>query len=189
MSIRLLRCRRIAACLVQFRQSVIRPAVGWRSAERALELSLCLTVAAGLQRRCSDRLNPPPLADIRFALHVSALGCKATVTDSVKSEWYTNLVPGAWFWFAPLQRNGTRSPSRKVGASASSMSANDQSGHCPSSGHTLRLALGCHHRLTITTSRYSAGTTMVPSVARLNVAIRVKSSAVRDCCSSARSNA
>ena len=27
-------------------------------------------------------------------------------------------MPGALFWFAPLQRNSTRSPSRKVGASA-----------------------------------------------------------------------
>jgi hypothetical protein len=45
------------------------------------------------------------------------------VTDGVKFECYLNLVPGALFWFAPLQRNRTRSPSRKVGASASSMSA------------------------------------------------------------------
>ena len=27
-------------------------------------------------------------------------------------------VPGALFWFAPLQRNRTRGPNRKVGASA-----------------------------------------------------------------------
>ena len=45
------------------------------------------------------------------------------MTDGVKFECYLNLVPGALFWFAPLQRNRTRSPSRKVGASASSMSA------------------------------------------------------------------
>jgi len=32
--------------------------------------------------------------------------------------WYEIVVPGALFWFAPLQRKRTRSPSRKVGASA-----------------------------------------------------------------------
>jgi len=54
---------------------------------------------------------------------MSAFGCKATVTDDVKCECYLLLVPGALFWFAPLQRNRTRSPSRKVRASARSMSA------------------------------------------------------------------
>src|SRR5262245_58268398 len=38
--------------------------------------------------------------------------------DAIKSR-----CPGARFWFAPLQRNGTRSPSRKVGASASKRDA------------------------------------------------------------------
>ena len=31
---------------------------------------------------------------------------------------YINGVPGALFWFAPLQRHRTRSPSFKAGASA-----------------------------------------------------------------------
>ena len=43
------------------------------------------------------------------------------MTDGVKFECYLNLVPGALFWFAPLQRNRTRSPGRKVRASASLM--------------------------------------------------------------------
>src|SRR4030081_647215 len=41
---------------MQFRQSVVRPAVGWRSAERTLELSLRLSVAASLQQGSGKRL-------------------------------------------------------------------------------------------------------------------------------------
>ena len=40
---------------------------------------------------------------------------KADVDDPL---CYLVDVPGALFWFAPLQRNRTRSPGRKVGASA-----------------------------------------------------------------------
>src|ERR1700737_1381646 len=40
----------VAARLMQFRQPVVRPAVRWRSAERTLELSLRLRVAASLQQ-------------------------------------------------------------------------------------------------------------------------------------------
>src|SRR4029450_8893087 len=52
----------VAACLIQFRQTVVRPAVGWRAAERTLELSLRLSVAASLQqsggKRLPDRVVP-----------------------------------------------------------------------------------------------------------------------------------
>src|SRR6476620_360918 len=47
---------------MQLHQSVVRPAVGWRPAERALELSLRLSVAASLQqgsgKRLPDRIVP-----------------------------------------------------------------------------------------------------------------------------------
>ena len=55
-------CGAITAGLVQFRQPVIRPAIGGRPAERALELPLRLGVTAGLQqgggKRLPDRLIP-----------------------------------------------------------------------------------------------------------------------------------
>src|SRR3954468_9120966 len=41
---------------MQFRQSVVRPAIGWRAAERTLELSLGLSIAAGLQQGSGKRL-------------------------------------------------------------------------------------------------------------------------------------
>ena len=46
---------------------------------------------------------------------MSAIGKKRT---SMNSSCYLVRVLGALFWFAPLQRNRTRSPGRKVGASA-----------------------------------------------------------------------
>src|ERR1700730_11875175 len=48
----------VAARLMQFRQSVVRPAVGWRSAERTVELSLRLGAAASMQQgSCKRRPN------------------------------------------------------------------------------------------------------------------------------------
>src|SRR5262245_23899537 len=46
----------VAAGLMQLCQPVVRPAVGWRSAQRASELALCFGVAAGLQQRRGKRL-------------------------------------------------------------------------------------------------------------------------------------
>src|SRR5262249_46092940 len=40
----------VAACLIEFGESVVRPAVGWRAGERALELLLGFTVASRLQQ-------------------------------------------------------------------------------------------------------------------------------------------
>ena len=61
-SLGLARRSSVAACLMQFDQSEVRPTVGWRSAERALELSLRLSVAASLQqgsgKRLPDRVVP-----------------------------------------------------------------------------------------------------------------------------------
>src|SRR5215510_13494305 len=55
-SIGLARCSRVAARFMQFRQSVVRPAIGRSSAERTLELSLCLSIATSLQQGSGERL-------------------------------------------------------------------------------------------------------------------------------------
>src|SRR5262245_52749936 len=65
----------VAACLIQFRQTVVRPAIGWRAAERTLELSLRLSVAASLQQSGGKRLPyrvipiPPRRRAWRFRHH------------------------------------------------------------------------------------------------------------------------
>ena len=122
---------------------------GNRSATgRALRRRQSSDLSIFLLVEIKDRSNPfLALADIRFCnAHVcfrpkaDIPGCTVHVrfrgkngrrwtkvhlqrTDR-KPDRYCNgcykiAVPGALFWFAPLQRNGTRSPSRKVGASAS----------------------------------------------------------------------
>src|SRR6476660_7519262 len=40
----------VAACLIELGESVVRPAVGWRAGERALELLLGFAVTARLQQ-------------------------------------------------------------------------------------------------------------------------------------------
>src|SRR5262245_63674594 len=52
----------VAACFIEFGESVVRPAVGWRAGERALELLLGFAVASRLQqgggKGLADRVVP-----------------------------------------------------------------------------------------------------------------------------------
>ena len=76
-----------------------------------------------------------PILDCRFRESIAmvkvahTLACVADIantkstcasdTSSLLRQMLLNGVPGALFWFAPLQRNRTGSPSPKAGASAS----------------------------------------------------------------------
>src|SRR5262245_26543 len=61
----------VAACLMQFRQSIVRPAIGWRAAQRALGLLLRLSVAAKLQQRLQRDRSALHRA---FTLHLTRPG-------------------------------------------------------------------------------------------------------------------